>query len=818
MPIKDSSLAGRVEVAAATRLCYNRVDIAVSPQRTAKGGAFSAVRFCFAIWRRMDLMPRSTHPALNTENGTRITDRVSLAALASLNRIGAAINAIGSEGQSGTEAALRLIVESAIKVVPGSSAVIYTYDPDRAAFNPSSRVSAGEEAPPVPLDVPRPGGLGMRAIEQRRRILSYEERDLAIHPGKLQAGARVGACFPLVVAEQVMGCLYVDLREERPFSQLELLMLDNFVNQAAMAIYHARRLSAVQRDLARREEELSRLRRAGLLISSRLGLEETLQAILQMALEVTGARYGIFRLTDRSGENLITRAIAGDELSRPLVEALPINCTSVMGWVARQRQPLCIPDLRAEPWARIYYPLDSELEMRSELAVPLIGAGGRLEGVLNLESPRVGAFSEQDSHLLQALATQAVIAIQEVRLLDALQEMAGRVLTQPCQQVLDRLAELACDLLDAAASAIWVLEGDHLALRAASAGYSHGEMLPLHGSLVGQAVLTRRPVTAEDVRTDPRFSRPDLARAHGWVRALVVPMLSSGDREVLGALSVYSAGAELGRFAESEWDKKVLTCLAHYAALAVHNAARQEALRAAQEQQAVAETFAAVGDIAANLLHQLNNKVGTIPVRVQGIEDKCKSLLQADPYLAANLAEIEASARAAMETVRDNLYYLRPISLVPVDVAACARAALSAAKVPAGVSVRTLGLEALPPVLAAERSLALVFSNLVENAVDAMGASGTLVIGGAAHEGWVEVSVSDSGPGIAPELQGRIFEFSFSHASPARAGKLGFGLWWVKTLMARLGGSVAVESDGRQGTTFRLRLPRAELGGARGNS
>ena len=48
----------------------------------------------------------------------------------------------------------------------------------------------------------------------------------------------------------------------------------------------------------------------------------------------------------------------------------------------------------------------------AEFAVPLINAGGRVEGVLNLESPQVGAFSEQDSHLLQTLATQAVIAIQ----------------------------------------------------------------------------------------------------------------------------------------------------------------------------------------------------------------------------------------------------------------------------------------------------------------------------------------------------------------------------------------------------------------------
>jgi signal transduction histidine kinase len=73
---------------------------------------------------------------------------------------------------------------------------------------------------------------------------------------------------------------------------------------------------------------------------------------------------------------------------------------------------------------------------------------------------------------------------------------------------------------------------------------------------------------------------------------------------------------------------------------------------------------------------------------------------------------------------------------------------------------------------------------------------------------WVEIAVHDDGPGIQPELHDRIFEFSFSRTASSRAGNLGFGLWWVKSLMVRLGGAVTVESDGRHGTTFYLRLPR----------
>ena len=218
----------------------------------------------------------------------------------------------------------------------------------------------------------------------------------------------------------------------------------------------------MQRDLERKEDELNRLNRAGMLISSRLKLEETLESILQLALEVTNAHYGIFRLLDKSGQSLITRAVAGESLARPKVEELPVDSNSVMGLVARNRQPILIPDLRAASWAKVYYPLDAELEMRSELAVPLINASGQLEGVLNLESPQVGGFDEDDRHTLQTLATFAITAIQEVRLLDALKEVAQLLISQPSQNVLDHLAQLACDLLNASASSIWVLHGEEL--------------------------------------------------------------------------------------------------------------------------------------------------------------------------------------------------------------------------------------------------------------------------------------------------------------------------------------------------------------------
>jgi GAF domain-containing protein/nitrogen-specific signal transduction histidine kinase len=735
-----------------------------------------------------------------------------LGALASLNKTGRAINQIGSGEPIDEKAALQLIVESAMQVVPEASSVIYTYDERTEAFNPESRVSSGALSQGTPGDRPRFNGMGARAIQQRRRVLSYEEPDLEIDPKKVKAGARAVVCFPLIVADQPLGILYVYVAEERKFSQLELLMLENYVNQAAIAIYQVQRMAGVRKDLARKEEELKRLSRAGMIISSRLSLESTLESILQMALEVTNAEYGIFRLLEKGGNKLVTRAFAGENLGHPYVEELALDKPSVSAWVVKNRQPVLIPDLTVEPWTGIYYPLDADVTMRSELAVPLISAGGRLEGVLNLESPMKNAFSDEDRILLHSFATQAVIAIQEARLLDALQEIAQLLLTQTGQQVMERLAELACDLLNANASSIWILQEGQLLLQVTNRRSSHGEHMALADSFIQLAVQNQGPITIDRsvINQGPYASQPDLPEDNDWKQVRILPMTVNPEKGPVGAFCVYSANETSYQGTGTEWENKVLSVLAYYAAMAVFYSTHQEELRQAQEQRAVAEMFAAVGDIATNLLHQLNNKVGTIPVRIQGIQDKCQQALQNDRYLAHNLEEIERSATEAMVAVRENLSHLHPVQLVPVNVDSCVRAALSSARIGQGVTIQVENLEDLPDVAAGQHNLTLVFMNLIENASLAMKGNGTISISGASSDDWVEIAVSDCGPGIPPEVHERIFELNYSSGAPSQAGKLGFGLWWVRTLMMRLGGSVSVESDGQSGTTFRLRLPRGE--------
>jgi signal transduction histidine kinase len=754
----------------------------------------------------------------------KMTTSHLLQALAKLNQIGAVINQQGGDDPASLEDTLRMIVSSAAEVVPGSSAVIYTYDEAQDRFEAASHATnelVGMQGSPVESglpgwrnldDTPRPDGMGMRAIRQNRRVISYEEADLEVHPAKLALGAKAVACYPLYTAGEALGVLYIYLRTRRSFKDLELLMLDNFVNLTAMTLAAARRFTQAQQEQSRKEKELRRLRRAGMLISSRTSLKDTLEVILRMSLEVMDARYGIFRLVDKSGKNLVTQAIVGERLGKPAVETLPINDQSIMGLVAMRREPLVISDLHEEPWKHIYYPFDHELVMRSELAVPLIGAGGRMEGVLNLESPQLNAFSKQDKYILQILATHAVTAIQEARLLDALQEISALLLTLPQAQMHRSLVEKACDLLNVPASMIWLVEEQQLVLQAVTGLQLSKERLNLENTASAKAVLGGEPVTVSAAEFNRSPAYDDLALLGEGGSAMIVPLVAGEDppEKPIGAFAVYSAPSENRDFDQSEWDKKVLSILSHYAVLAVQNTAHQEALRAVQEQRAVAEAFAAVGDIASNLMHRLNNKIGTIPVRVEGIQDKCQPSLSQDPYLAMNLEEIERSASAAMEVMQETVYHLRPIQFSEVTIEECVREALATAQLPPGVQVNQIGLESLPRVYAGTRRLTLVFVNLLENAVDAMGGEGTIDIRGEVYEKWIEIRFSDNGPGIPPDLQDRIFEFNYStRESP---GKLGFGLWWVKTLVARFGGGISVESDGRAGTTFILSLPRKDPG------
>ncbi|MCB0168650.1 MAG: GAF domain-containing sensor histidine kinase [Anaerolineae bacterium] len=729
-----------------------------------------------------------------------------------LDDIGRRVNHL--DGKNDLRMVLTLIAEGAVRTaaqrageVTGAAwAVIWLYDEAGQIFEPQTRIAVGDPDVPAGDDYPRPNGFGMRAIRQRRRCISYETTDLAIQPARQQVGAETLVCYPLLVAQEAVGAFYLYRQTPQPFDDIDLLIFDILASQAAIAIYHGRQIGGLNKTLARRVREMEKLNWASHLINSRTKLDETLQEILTIGLDLTAGQYGSLELYDKKHNLLRTRALAGSgEASLSTLPPLLPDEASVIGWVALNRQSLLIKDLKGSNWHEVYRPLPVGKPMCSELAVPLLTREGDLVGVLNIESPQSYAFTDLDQQLLETLAYQAVTAIEEVRLLDALQEIVAVLLNAPIDDLFELIIERACELLNMSAGAIWTLsEPDTLVLRRSNDGRRSGQKLVLKGSLAGQAIQFRQPITIDDVRLDPNFRPKKLAVKKGWVSAIVAPLLSSRDEpSAVGSFSLYAT--RLRDF--SDWDKKLLTCLANHAAVAIRDAEHRTRLKQAQERQVLAETFAAVGDVAANLVHQLNNKFGAISVRVQGIEEKCETALDNSPYLAENLAEIAQSSRQAMDLVRDSMAHLRLPRPQPVDLSHCVDLALKRAAPGAGIEVQR-HLSQLPRVLAGERQLEMVFYNLFDNAVKAMAGTGVLTITGQAGADEVSVTVADTGPGIPESLQGRIFEFDTTlPRGPQASGRLGFGLWWVKTFVDRFGGRVTVQSKEGQGSVFTIWLP-----------
>ncbi len=223
--------------------------------------------------------------------------------------------------------------------------------------------------------------------------------------------------------------------------------------------------------------------------------------------------------------------------------------------------------------------------------------------------------------------------------------------------------------------------------------------------------------------------------------------------------------------------------------------ARTQALEEAREAHLRVHRMNLVATVGAGMAHDLNNLLGVVCMLVEQGGDRAELLATA--HRAAALARrtmAHAGAPDADRELFDLGERLRDLEPVLRRLAG------------GGVSFDTFQdggehwMEMNP--LQAEQ----VLVNLVTNARDAMGGAGKIEVDLRGEEGWTELEVRDSGPGMSPEVRERIFEPFFTTKGKGRG--TGLGLTSLKTLVEEVGGSVEVESSPGQGTTFRVRFPR----------
>ena len=472
--------------------------------------------------------------------------------------------------------------------------------------------------------------------------------------------------------------------------------------------------------------------------------------------------------------------------------------------------------------------------VRSVLLVPM-RRDAEIIGSIGVSHSEVGAFSPARVELLRTFADQAVIAVENARLFSELQqrtEELGRSVEQlralgevgqavsstlDLDAVLQAIVTRAAQLATSRGVSIW--EYDELTevfhLRATNVlDPEIAEILRASGirrgeGALGRAALTRAPVQIPDVSVAGAYEGPlraALLRAGGG-SVLTLPLLHE-DR-LLGGLTV-------SRRATGEFPPDVvilLTAFAAQSAIALQNARLFRELQAKSHELEVASRHKS--QFLANMSHELRTPLNAILGYSELIVDGIYG--EVPERMREVLERVDASGRHLLGLINDvlDLSKIEAGQLVLAladysikEIVETVIASLDSLAVEKGLTLAVDMAPDLPTGRGDQRRLIQVLLNLVGNAIKFTEEGGVGVQVTAPGPAF-DVSVRDTGPGIAPVDQARIFEeFQQADASTTRPkGGTGLGLAIARRIVALHGGRLWVESVPGEGATFRFSLP-----------
>ncbi len=631
---------------------------------------------------------------------------------------------------------------------------------------------------------------------------------------------------PLSIGQRILGILLVGRDTPYAYSEKMLRNLWTLCGQAAIAMENLRLLEETRR----RAVELEAINEIGRTISSVLDP----QAVMRQIVEITKERFGYYfvniMLVENSSLILEDSTTVGhtDHRLQPRSVTLDVQRPGITTDAVRTAQPVLVNDVLSDPR---YITLPELAATRAELAVP-IEVKGRIIGVLDVQSDQPYAFTQSDVLLLQSLASQAGVALENARLFAETEaEARRRALISAVLQVatttlkpddlLRRAAESISRQLEMP-SAVMVWEPENDALRVVTVRSPDGsELLPPPSDErtgIRMRVSTATPLSDALSRPEitllqdiPRIATGRmgmLAREWGLLDAAIAPMVARG--QPLGLLAL---GRQPGHPSIDSGELDFLRIVAANLSVALENARLyQEAVETAERLK---EVDRLKSQFLANMSHELrtplNSIIGFSRVILKGIDGPITDQQRQD------LEAIYNSGQHLLGLINDILDISKieagkmELSFEPTDLTEIIRGVMSTAI--ALVKDKPIELqqsvpEDLPIITADSRRVRQVLLNLVSNAAKFTD-EGFIRVEARTEGDFVVISVSDSGIGIPPEKLPTIFEaFIQVDASPSRKhGGTGLGLTISKSFVELHGGRMWLESELGKGSTFTFTLP-----------
>ncbi len=656
------------------------------------------------------------------------------------------------------------------------------------------------------------GVVGRAGASRSPVLVSDVQRDEGYLP--MIPSTRSELAVPLLIGDRLVGVLDVQSPEPGAFREDHVRFLSALAGQLAIALENARLFHQVRRRLNELHILYEVITAATTALDPELVIRQALLAIRRTlgfeAVECLLLEEGTGRLRSYGHYGFSEQALQ-----------VPLTIhQGIIGRVVRTGVPALVPDVTQDPDY-----VEADPRTRSELVVPM-RVGERIIGVLNAESPRPNAFTEEDLRLMTTLAGHLAVILENARLyretaqrlreVTTLYEFARRMSTTlDLGILLDSVVVTLREVLRCRAANIMLLnpKTEMLEIRAAAGvkdRWRHEARLRVGEGIAGQVVQEKRPIYVPDTREDPRFVVFDPS-----VRSLMCVPLMVSDR-VIGVLSV---DHEVPHAFQPEHER-LLTIVATQAAAAIENArlfyelrAHAEELRRAYEELQEADRLK--DEIVQNVSHELRTPLTFIKGYVDLLLDGSMGpLTEAQREAVEIIAEkTNLLTRLVSDIVTLQRIERGTLSCEAVDIVALARVAVQSFQ----LTVTQPGLEITmedpggPLMVWGDRErLSQVLDNLLHNAVKFSPSGGRITVRIADHGDHVLVSVQDTGIGIPPDKLDRIFDrfYQVDGSTKRRFGGMGLGLAIVKRIVEAHGGRVWAESELGKGSTFYFTIPK----------